>query len=461
MKKQFLSLFALLAPIAATEAQVRFAPIFSENMVIQQNSAVEIWGTSGGGQKIAVVASWAPTDTLRVVANAHGTWRTTIQTPKADLQPHSLWSNGTQIDNILLGEVWLCSGQSNMAWGMTRTKDGDEVAATANHPNIRLFQMPTRAAEQPQQHHFGNWRAITPAVAKGASAVGFYFARKLQEELNVPVGIIVSAWGGANAETFVPKEFFDDQMIANQAIIPHPSRPYEPSVIYNQMIHPLAPLKIAGVLWYQGESNCSEIAPHYGKLMEQLIASWRFRFNNSELPFYMVQIAPNNYKLNAPYASIVREQQQRVADRDPNVGLVVISDLVDNVNDIHPKLKRDVGLRLSSYALAEVYGHPVSDYKSPTYKAMTLKSGRFTVEFNHPTAKIRCTEKAISGFTIAGADGQFVAAEAKIVDGNKVQVWSSSIAEPIAVRYCFDDTTFGNLQSAAGLPVAPFRTDNL
>lgn len=457
MKKLTLSLLALLCATLCA-AQTKLCSVYTDNMVLQQNAQVPIWGTSAPMQQVTIIASWNTKDTIRTISDNMGEWRAVLKTPKADLAAHTIRCNDLKISNVMLGEVWLCSGQSNMEWNVNRgILNGEQEAAAATYPYIRICRVPLRASNTPQNLVDVKWESCTPEIMRATSAVGFFFARSLYKELNVPIGIISSAWGGTPAEVWIPEEFFTPDMLKNAVTETNNWRPNKPAKAYNQMIHPLVPFTLAGVIWYQGESN-RVWAAHYDNLMKVLIGSWRKLFGNAKLPFYFVQIAPFNYAQNKDtYAAELREAQQKTADELANTGMVVVSDLVDDVRNIHPINKQDVGARLSKFALAEVYGKDVKDYKSPTFRSMTVRSDRALITFNNPTARLICTGSKIEGFVIAGADGVFVPADAKIV-GNQIEVWAKGIEKPTQVRYCFDDTTCGNLKTEAGLPVAPFRS---
>lgn len=456
--KKIAALLLIMMACLPISAQVKLAPIYTDNMVIQQNADVPIWGWATASQTITIVASWSPTDTLRVVTDSKGQWRSSIKTTAADLKPHTIKCGGVTLTNVMLGEVWLCSGQSNMEWSVNHgILNGEQEAQAAQYPEIRIYRVPRRGAETPQLSMDASWEPCAPQTMRRASAVGFFFARSLYRQLNIPIGIISSAWGGTPAEPWVPIEKFDKQALDNRMNETAPWWPIEPALLYNQMIHPFVPFTLAGAIWYQGESN-RLFAAHYDRLMQSLITGWREKFG-TKFPFYFVQIAPHNYNNDKDtFSAELREAQQLTASSLEKTGMIVISDLVNDVNNIHPLNKQQVGARLAAYALAEQYGKPIKDYKSPTYKSMSIKGTRVTISFHNPSAELQCLDKQIEGFTIAGENGIFVPAEAKI-RGTEVEVWAKEVKSPTAVRYCFDDTTFGNLKSAAGLPVAPFRTD--
>lgn len=448
----------MLLCFLSSGAQTRLASIFSNNMVLQQNDSVTFWGTAMPTSQVSIIASWSPRDTVRTSANENGRWSVKMKTPKADLVAHTVRCNELKLSNVMLGEVWLCSGQSNMQWSVNEAVlNGEKEALSATYPNIRIYQVPLVGADTPQEYLEASWTTCTPETMRRASALGYFFSRALFHELNVPIGMISSAWGGTSAEAWVPQDAFDEQMLANLCTDKNPWRPVAPGKTYNQMIHPFINFALAGVIWYQGETN-RPWAAYYDKLMQRLITSWRARFAR-ELPFYFVQIAPFNYTGGKDtFAAQLREAQQMTADALPRTGMVIVSDLVDNINNIHPLNKQQVGLRLANYALAECYGrNDIKNYKSPTYKSMSVKGNKVTLEFNNSTS-LHCSSDKIEGFTIAGTDGTFVMAEASI-NGSTVEVWAKDVKRPVAVRYCFDDYTFGNLKNVADLPVAPFRTD--
>lgn len=457
-----LALTALLCGWATvTSAQIALPSVFTDHMVLQQQSNVPVWGWGYSNQTVKVVGSWAPRDTVSTLIKSDGHWQVSIPTTKAG-GPYTLTVIGDKtlaVQDVMLGEVWLCSGQSNMEWtansGLTNKEA--EIAA-ANHPNIRFFHIPRRGAASPQDDCDAAWAVCTPQTMPATSAVAYFFARKLQEEKGVPVGLIVSAWGGTPAEVWTPTERIAENPTLKNNLVDkdNPWWPNTPGALYNQMIHPVVPYRLAGSLWYQGESN-HERQSTYGLLMKNLIEGWRSDFGQ-EMPFYFVQIAPFTYGSKENTPALLREQQELVSRLVPNTGMVVISDLVDNVADIHPISKQQVGLRLARMALAETYGEKLTDYKSPVYKSMEIKKNKVTISFLDAEGGLLCRGKKVEGLQIADADGQWQPAEGE-VKGNTLIVSSRQVKNPAHVRYCFDDATEGNLFTTGGLPVAPFRTD--
>lgn len=339
-----------------------------------------------------------------------------------------LWRKRFSNDQgLLIGEVWLASGQLNMEWPVAKLDLAKEEIQEANFPSIRLFQVEKRTAAFPQQDVKGQWRVCTSASMQNFSAVAFYFASKLQQELNVPIGVINSSWGGTGAEVWVNPEV---------------------------LIAPLTPFGIAGAIWYQGESNRSNHFV-YQKLFSTLIQDWREEWGFN-FPYYYVQIAPFNY--HTPQVGLkIREAQQKCLSV-PNTGMVVTSDIGD-VENIHPANKKDVGQRLANWALARTYHFEDLTYSGPQYREMSIEGSRISVGFDHAENGLICRGNRLTDFQIAGKDRVFVDAKA-IVNGGSVIVFADDIPHPKAVRFAWSNTAEPNLFSHEGLPASCFRTDN-
>jgi len=460
MKKILLALTIIFIFSTNMFAKIILPSVFADNMVLQQNSDVAIWGWSDAGETVKIVTSWNSKDTVKVKADNSAAWKTTIRTIGAG-GPHSiqiLGNSGVTLNNVMLGEVWVCSGQSNMEMNVNwKLINGEEEAAKANNPNIRIFHVQKIGAEYPQQTCNATWTLCTPETMRATSAVGYFFCRELQQKLNVPIGIIVSAWGGTPAEVWIEKSRIENNPELNKAKYSEKFDwwPGTAGTLYNSMIYPFVPYGIAGAIWYQGESNCGNYQI-YSQLMKTLIENWRADFKK-DFPFYLVQIAPYDYGEKGT-SQYIREQEEMVSKTVPNTGMVVITDLVDNIKDIHPKDKLNVGKRLANYALTETYKQNVGAYKSPSYQSMQVEKGKVRLTFSDVLTGLKSTGKTPEKFLIAGDDQKFVPATAKM-DGNTIVLSSKLVKVPVAVRFCFDNTTMPDVFSNEGLPLAPFRTD--
>lgn len=453
----FLTVIILSVPVCG---QIKLPAVFGDNMVLQQNSEVAIWGWGDPGTQIMVSGSWNNDTAKAMISNISG-WKVKLRTPSAG-GPYTVTVKGNEevvLKNVMIGEVWICSGQSNMEWSAdSKIVNGEEEIRNANHPDIRLFHVKKLGSESAQENCFAAWETCTPETMRSFSAVGYFFGRDLQENLHVPVGIIEVAWGGTPAEVWVKKELVEsDPLLKSCAsqLKTYAWWPSEPGVVYNGMIAPLLPYRIAGAIWYQGESN-ADTPESYRKLFGTLIESWRRDFDN-EFPFYYVQIAPYTYGKDTR-APLIREMQTQAMEI-PKTGMVVVSDLVDDVKNIHPRDKQDVGKRLANRALAENYNVKGLVYKNPLYKSMKIEKARIRISFENVNSGLKSTGKEISCFEIAGADRIFKPAQVRI-DGNEVLIWSKEVKTPVAVRFSWSNDAIGNLFSSEGLPVAPFRTDD-
>lgn len=452
-------LFALLFVVPVTlQAQLRLPALFGDNMVFQRNTQAPVWGWAYPGADVSIRASWN-NEEVKAKASSMGTWSAALSTPDAGGPYTVTVTSGSEItlQNVMVGEVWICSGQSNMEWSMSASADGREDIASANAPGVRLFHVPKAGADYPQEIGEGTWKITTPENVGGFSAVGYYFGRRLHEELGVPIGLINVSWGGTPAEVWIP----EDRVTSNSRFVEangkqrnDPRWPSTPGVVYNAMIHPLVPAAIAGAIWYQGEGNTA--APLiYKELMQQLIEGWREAFHK-DFPFYYVQIAPFNYG-EVERGTLIREQQVNLLEV-PRTGMVVISDHVENVNDIHPRYKKPVGERLANLALNDTYGRSEIIARSPVYKKMAVEKNRIRIWFENVPSGLVAKGKELTEFQIAGEDRKFVPAKARI-DGATVVVSSKEVKKPVAVRFGWPNNSVPNLFTTEGLPVSCFRTD--
>ncbi|WP_215224084.1 sialate O-acetylesterase [Echinicola shivajiensis] len=463
MKKYILGLVFLLVGFSA-KCEIWLPSILSDNMVLQQNSKAMIWGWSTQTtEKIVVTGSW---DNKPVETVAHqGKWSLELPTPSYG-GPYIISIKGHQeiiLENILIGEVWLCSGQSNMQWSANNGFDNaEEEVKAANYPNIRFFTVPRHGASTLQENTPGQWSVCTPETMRDFSAVGYFFGRELNQKMEIPIGLINSSWGGTPVEIWTPGETVKDPKFLKEASLKIAENSWydrSPGFAYNAMIHPLAPFTLAGYLWYQGESN-RQNADYYYKTFPMLIESWRREWGNPNLPFYYVQIAPFDYENNDSEdieAAIVRDAQLKTMDVLDHTGMVVTND-IGNLKNIHPGNKQEVGRRLALWALAKTYGVSDIDPSGPTFKSMEIRKNKALVTFEHTGGELQADGKELKEFYIAGEDRQFYPAKAKI-KGDMVELSSKEVKKPVAVRFAFSDIALPNLFGKNGLPAAAFRTD--
>ncbi|MDR2382858.1 MAG: sialate O-acetylesterase [Prevotellaceae bacterium] len=468
--------FCLLIAVLQLDAKVILPGILGDNMILQQQSQVKIWGKAKEKTNVTVKTSWND-NVYNVTSNNKGDFVAEIATPAANNTPYKISiTDGEEIilKNILIGEVWFCSGQSNMempvkGFGGQPVKGSFDVIAKASAVTpIRMFTTDSedgkwvrQFSKQPQTDCKGRWLENTPENVANISAVGYYFARYIQSALNVPVGIIVSSWGGSKVEAWMSKETFeafpeiDLSFLNNQEEVKNPTQ--TPVVLYNAKIAPLTNFAIRGFLWYQGESNRGNI-DRYARLMSAFVKDLRAKWNIGDFPFYFVQIAPFNYDgVERISAAQLREVQEQNMRDIPNSGMVTTMDIGDPLF-IHPADKETVGNRLAYWALAETYKKLNFGYAPPTYKAMEIKDSSIIVSFNNAEQGICPTRIEIRGFEIAGDDRVFVPATA-IEKSGKIVVSSEKIRKPVAVRYLYKNFAEATVFNVFGIPASPFRTD--
>ena len=461
MLKNFLA-YSLLFISVTVSANVRLPAIIGPHMVLQQNAAVKIWGWSDPGEKITLKTDW-DTTTYTTVGSSGANWSIQIKTPAAG-GPYRIIINGYNqivLQDVLIGEVWVCGGQSNMEmnfnWGLQSNYGKEADAATDN--SIRFFYVPKTTADFPQDDVKAEWIVCNPDAMKQFSIVGYFFGEILRQHLNVPIGLINSNWGGTPAETWTPSELVNNNPVLKAAAVKltaSKSWPIIPGAAYNGMIYPITKFTIAGTIWYQGETNVGT-ADTYHELFADMIMAWRKAWQK-DFPFYYVQIAPFSGYGDNSSSAFLREAQTKTLTV-PNTGMVVTTDLVNDINNIHPKMKKEVAIRLANYALAETYGEKNIAYKSPEYKSMKIENGKIRVYFDNAEDGLMSKGDTLKEFFIAGKDQNFLPAEAKI-DGNSIIAWNERIKKPVAVRFAFRNATQPNLFNKEGLPVDPFRTDD-
>lgn len=458
-KRHHLLLWLLICCTISLHANIRLPKVISSNMVLQQQSQVKLWGWAEPGERISITTSWDQR-VYPVTAAGDARWITTIATPAAG-GPFTITLKGKntiELENIMAGEVWICSGQSNMEmcgnWGL---KDIKAIQPTAYNPNIHCFKIAKATAAYPQEDVSAEWVTCDSAVLNTFSAVAYFFGRKLNEQLHVPVGLIDASWGGTSAEVWTPDSVVKNNPVLKEAathILPNGMCPHLPGAAWNAMLAPLTSYSIAGVTWYQGENNTSTAAT-YRLLFTSMIDAWRNAWHR-QLPFYFVQIAPFNYH-EKNVGALLREAQQQ-SMQHPNTGMVLTTDITGNVYDVHPANKHDVGYRLANWALGETYHRQGFVYLYPLYREMKIEKDKVIISFENASPGITVKGDSIAEMFIAGADRQFHPAQA-VVKNNSLVVWSKEVKQPAAVRYAFSNTAIGNLFSRNGLPVAPFRTD--
>jgi len=459
MKKSIFILSLLLSASIAMAA-VRLPAIIGSHMVLQQQSTVKLWGWSGPAENITIKVGW-DTTTYKVTASRGARWVAEIKTPAAG-GPYTISIKGNNeivLEDVLIGEVWVCGGQSNMEWSADQgLKQAKEESPNATNNKIRFFYVPKSTSTTPQDDVNARWVVCNPQDMLHFSTIGYFFGKQVNASTGFPVGLINSNWGGTPAEVWTPEEIIThdpDLLHAAEKLSPAAWWPHIRGEAYNAMIYPLTQFSIAGAIWYQGESN---VTTHfmYKRLFTSMIDSWRKAWGKN-FPFYFVQIAPYTYGDTHINGAFLREAQTE-STTHPKTGMVVISDLVDDVKNIHPTLKKEVATRLANYALAETYGVKSLIYKSPTYAAHAVEKGSIRIQFKDVPTTLMSKGGELTDFFIAGVDGVFVPAKAKIEE-KTVLVSSKAVKDPVHVRFGFTNTAMPNLFSAEGLPVNLFRTD--
>lgn len=515
MTKAILLLALILVYCGEIVAAPSLPGFFSDHMVLQRDEDVSIWGTASPGSEVSIAFKG---ESAKVKADADGKWGATIRTGAADAEGSKLTvaSDGdtVTIDDVLVGEVWFASGQSNMYFTMDRVPDYADLIAESDHPQIRMFNAPLVTAVEPRDDIAGEWTLCDPDTVSNYSAVAFFFARKLHLELGIPIGVIKSAWGGKPVETFTSREalrtlpgtkaLVDATMTHDESYDPQraqkqyedrldqwkksiaawkakpaaqrgrsprrpavPKRPLDtegqPGVLFNSMIHPFTGYTMRGAIWYQGEGNAKPGAVPYDQTLPLMIRDWRARWND-DFSFYFVQLANFREPTTAPGDNdpwpLLQNRMRRVLDSTPKTGMAIIND-TGEANDIHPKNKHEVGERLALWALAQDYGRDLV-YSGPLYRFFKVRGDAIHVKLDHVGTGLKSRDGSdLARFEIAGADHVWHWADAKIVGTDTVVVRSEKVAEPAAVRYAWAANPSGaNLVNSEGLPASVFRTDD-
>lgn len=479
LKTLFLVVVAALFATLNLSAQEQELPksleipsAIGDNMVLQQNSTVNIWGYAKPKSKVSVACDWIAGKPTTVKADAEGVWIVPVAVPAASFDPHTVTIKaGKQVvtlKNILFGEVWLCAGQSNMEWPVRKTLDMKGQLEGKLNTNIRLLCTGRISAETPQRDipvqegKNTKWAVCNAEDLAQFSAVGYGFGKELQEALGVPVGLVDASYGGTYVEGWMKREVIDSdaKILKDCTKIKHKVWKGKESHLYNANIYPIRHNSFAGVIWYQGCANVSSSPRGYAHSLEVLINSWREEFNNPTMPFYIVQLVPHTYA--GIKGAQLRESQEKVARRVEHCEIVGTMDQLDIPGDIHPRYKADVAHRLAQTALGEHYGKNVGIFRHPSYKGMAVEGNAIRVSLNHVPKGLKA-EGRINGFQLGVTDPQnekrlkFYVAEAKI-EGKEIVVTAEGVTAPKAVRYCFNEDV-GNVFSVEGLPLLPFRSD--
>ncbi len=456
---------------AITHAEVKLPAIVSSNMVLQRNTTVTLWGWADSKEKITIDASWID-EALNVVADKEGNWKLKVATTnsKAAQSIHiTSKASDIQLENILFGEVWLCSGQSNMEHTIAGkvgqpTFGSQEAIVNSGNEYLRLFTVEKASSLTPEKDivKYRGWESANPSNVKEFSAIAYFFGQQLQEILDVPVGMIHTSWGGSLIEAWMSEESLSPIKEINLSEVDLARGNRFPTVLFNGMINPLIPYSIKGVLWYQGEGNKSQ-PTMYTKLQPAMVKDWRNRWGVGDFPFYYVQIAPFMYDDNTSFATprngaFFREAQMQCLDLIPNSGIAITIDVGDDYA-IHPPKKKEVADRLLYNALNQTYGMKSIDYSGPVYDSYEVKDDGIVLSFKHAEMGLYAKNE-LEDFEIAGADKVFYPAIAKIIQGREILVKSNDVKKPVAVRYAWSNWVMGTLYDTNLLPASSFRTDS-
>ncbi|MHB9026562.1 MAG: sialate O-acetylesterase [Armatimonadota bacterium] len=494
-----LTLLFLLAALPAL-ADVKLPAVFCDNMVLQRGIADPVWGWAAPGEQVTVSIAGQQ---VKATAGADGNWKAKLAPLQAGgpFEMTVAGNNTLTLKNVMVGEVWVCSGQSNMEWVVRNVNNAAQEIAAANYPGIRMFTVTKIISYEPKANCTGWWAICSPQTVSAFSAVGYFFGRELHKALGVPVGLINTSWGGTPAQSWTDRQSYLDnpllkptmdytdsamQKYANATETamrewlaavdkakaegkPLPTPPFVPgdprssaampTGLYNGMVAPLIPFGIAGAIWYQGESNAGQPAL-YRTLFPAMISGWRRAWGQGDFPFLFVQLANFYAQQTTPVESGWAElrEAQTLTLALPNTGMATIID-IGEAGDIHPRNKQDVGKRLALWAQAQTYGKKDVVYSGPMYDSMTVEGNKIRLRFQHLGGGLVTKDGGpLKGFAIAGADGKFVWADT-VIDGDSIVVSSAEVANPTIVRYAWANNPVCNLYNKAGLPAVPFRTD--
>ncbi|SFZ93592.1 sialate O-acetylesterase [Flaviramulus basaltis] len=469
IKDIFLGIIILFYTVS-TYGQLKLPQIISSNMVLQQNELISVWGWAISNKEVIVKVSW--NDKIYTsISDKTGKWKLKIKTPATDGNPQKITifseTESILLENILLGEVWLCSGQSNMEMPMKGFKGqpvygGNSAVAQSFNKNLRLFDAGKNVSLTPVDTLIGStkWKIAEPESVATFSAVAYFYGSQLQKALKVPIGIITSCWGGTPIESWMGEDAHKNAKVIDlNGFTWSKKKQRTPTVLFNGMINPLIPFSIKGTLWYQGEANSREYQEDYKKTLPAMVNDWRKKFEVGEFPFYFVQIAPFKYDKNVITAPYMRSVMMECVDVIPNSGIVVTTDL-GSEDYIHPPFKKEVADRLFYLAMNKTYGYKAIDCEGPMYEGVTFEEDKAIITFKEDNEGLYSPENNILGFKIASIDKKFYDAKALISEDRKsVQVWCDSVKKPVAVRYAWGNYTKASFFDNSMLPASSFRTD--
>ncbi len=470
--------FVILATIVSASADITLSPIIGSHMVLQRDGACPVWGWADAGEDVTVEFAGQK---KTAKPDANGKWMVKLDAMKANATSQAMTIRGKNtltLEDVVVGDVWLCGGQSNMEWVVNGSANAKEEIAAGEQPLIRHLKVNNQGAVKPEEKVVGgSWQQGSPATVGGFTAVGYFFAKEVRKQVDVPIGLLNANWGGTRIEPWIPPQGFKAVPALKDItdkLDQYPSKSEKPDkadptkmvvsvniqtplALFNGRIAPLVPFGIRGALWYQGESNNGE-GMLYLEKMKALIAGWRDVWQTPDMPFYYVQLAPFIYGGANPENLARIWEAQTAALKIPNTGMAVLTD-IGNTKDIHPKNKQEVGRRLALWALAKNYGKADIVFSGPIFKAAKLDGGKATLSFDYAVGLKAKDGQALSHFTIAGEDKAFVPAKAEIV-GDTIVVSADGVSKATAVRFGWSHDAEPNLFNAAGLPASPFRTDD-
>lgn len=460
-----LLLFLFLGFSVFSYAEIKLPAIFGDYMVLQQQTDAPIWGKATPGKIVRLNVSWDK-KSYSVRADQNGNWMIKVKTPKAGGPYEIIVSDGSilKLKEVLIGEVWVCSGQSNMQMSMKGAYNlpvmgSNEAIVTSKNPDIRLFTVKSDKSPTPKDDFKGEWKECLPENVASFSATAYYFGKMVQQVLGIPVGLVNSSVGGSRIESWMSKSGFDH---VNKITLPEEKvgsniSQNSASLLFNAMIKPMAGYGIRGAIWYQGEANRNDPGI-YQKLMTGLVANWRTEWGMGDMPFFYVQIAPYDYGPIGLNSAYLREAQLKALNDIPNSGMACLMDAGEKYN-IHPHNKKAAGDRLAYLALAKTYGITGFAFSGPVLKEMMVEGSFVNLTFDYAVRGLTSFGKELENFEIAGENRRFYPAKV-IITRNGLTLYSQSVTKPVAVRYAFKDFVVGDLFNSEGLPASSFRTDD-